>query len=58
MRLGMTRRRLLAETDSRELSEWHAFFVLSTQESRVGGRSSKVDDDLRRVFGKKRKANT
>ena len=47
----MTVTRLLAETTSRELTEWHALFSLKQHESST----QNVEEDIRKVFGKKRK---
>lgn len=44
----MTVTRLLRDLDSRELTEWHAFFLLQRQETHTAN----VEADLRKVFGK------
>jgi hypothetical protein len=60
MRLGMTVRRLLAETDSRELAEWQALFMLKAEEQqKKQATPEEIEEQLLRMYSDpKKKAKT
>jgi hypothetical protein len=51
--LGKTVKELLALLDSRELSEWQAFFRIEQRGAASGNQDpEKVEQDLRKIFGR------